>query len=95
MKKSIITAFIALGIASSAWAADAVDAHRQVNNAQAAAHQTAASAPAAAVAGNAMTMTEMNTHQKAMAAHASMNNSQAYAHQQQIEKHRKMMMAQQ
>ncbi|STB73860.1 Probable copper-binding protein pcoE precursor [Citrobacter freundii] len=104
MKKILVSFIAMMAVASSAWAAETMNMHDQVNNAQAPAHQMQSSAEKSAVQGESMKMmkskpaasnetaksfSEMNEHEKAAVMHEKANNGQSSViHQQQAEKHR-------
>ncbi|HCR4037840.1 TPA: copper-binding protein [Morganella morganii] len=91
MKKILIAATFAMTFASSSWAAENINVHDQVNNAQAPAHQMMSTDQKSTVNGSESTMMDMNQHEKATVAHESMNNSNSNAHQQMADEHKKMM----
>lgn len=91
MNKLIIAAAVTMGFFSSAWAAGTVDAHNQVNNAQALAHQVQSSTQKSAVEGSSAKMMDMDQHQRAAIAHEMVKNGRSGAHKEMAEKHRRMM----
>lgn len=91
MKKIIIAAAVALTFVSSAWAAETVNAHDQVKNAQAMAHQNMSTTQGSAVQGSGVKMADMDEHGKAAMSHETMKNGSAPAHQDMAKMHKKMM----
>lgn len=72
----------------------ALNAHRFVNNASAAAHVNESvhkNMPIKTVQPSARSFSEMNEHEQAIIAHSFMNNSQSPAHQRIIERHQRML----
>ena len=62
MKKILVSFIAMMAVASSAWAAETMNMHDQVNNAQAPAHQMQSSAEKSAVQGESMKMMDMSGH---------------------------------
>jgi hypothetical protein len=62
-----------MAVASSAWAAETMNMHDQVNNAQAPAHQMQSSAEKSAVQ-ESMKMMDMSGHDQAAMSHEMMQN---------------------
>ncbi|TNV16841.1 copper-binding protein [Buttiauxella sp. B2] len=91
MKKILIATAFTMTFASYSWAAENVNVHDQINNAQAPAHQMMSSTQHSAINGTESKMMDMDQHQKAVIAHGSMNNSDSNAHQQMVDMHKKMM----
>ncbi|WP_313447878.1 copper-binding protein [Atlantibacter hermannii] len=91
MKKILVSFFAILAVTSSAMAAETMNMHDQVNNAQAPAHQMQSSAEKSAVQGDSMTMMDMSGHDQAAMSHEMMQNGNASAHQDMAEMHKKMM----
>lgn len=91
MNKILIATAFAMTFVSSTWAAETVNIHERVNNAQAPAHQMMSSTPKSAVDGVATKMMDMDEHQKAVVAHETVNNSNSDAHKKMAEQHKKMM----
>lgn len=91
MNKILIATAFAMTFVSSTWAAETVNVHDRVNNAQAPAHQMMSSAPKSAVEGVGTKMMEMDEHQKAILAHETVNNRNSDAHKQMADQHKKMM----
>ena len=91
MNKIIIATAFAMTFVSSTWAAETVNIHERVNNAQAPAHQMMSSTPKSAVDGVGTKMMDMDEHQKAVVAHETVNNSNSDAHKKMAEQHKKMM----
>ena len=65
MKKILVSFIAMMAVASSAWAAETMNMHDQVNNAQAPAHQMQSSAEKSAVQGESMKMMDMSGHDQA------------------------------
>lgn len=93
MKKLIIASVLGFGLISSAWAAETVNVHEHVKNAQAPAHQLHSAVTPSAVKGGPKNMMNMDQHERAAVAHETMKNGQASAHQSQAEQHRLMSKA--
>ena len=93
MKKILVSFIAMMAVASSAWAAETMNMHDQVNNAQAPAHQMQSSAEKSAIQGDSMTMMDMSSHDQAAMSHDMMQNSNSAAHQDMAEMHKKMMKA--
>ena len=93
MKKILVSFVAIMAVASSAWAAETMNMHDQVNNAQAPAHQMQSSAEKSAVQGDSMTMMDMSSHDQAAMSHDMMQNGNSAAHQDMAEMHKKMMKA--
>ncbi len=93
MKKILVSFIAMMAVASSAWAAETMNMHDQVNNAQAPAHQMQSSAEKSAVQGDSMTMMDMSGHDQAAMSHEMMQNGNSAAHQDMAEMHKKMMKA--
>ncbi|MFB4712539.1 copper resistance system metallochaperone PcoE, partial [Enterobacter hormaechei subsp. steigerwaltii] len=91
MKKILVSFVAIMAAASSAWAAETMNMHDQVNNAQAPAHQMQSSAEKSAVQGDSMTMMDMSSHDQAAMSHDMMQNGNSAAHQDMAEMHKKMM----
>jgi translation elongation factor P/translation initiation factor 5A len=81
MKKILVSFVAIMAVASSAVAAETMNMHDQVNNAQAPAHQMQSSAEKSAVQGDSMTMMDMSGHDQAAMSHEMMQNGNASAHQ--------------
>ena len=90
MKKILVSFVAIMAVASSAMAAETMNMHDQVNNAQAPAHQMQSTSEKSAVQGDSMTMMDMSGHDQAMT-HEMMQNGNASAHQDMAEMHKKMM----
>ena len=88
MKKILVSFIAMMAVASSAWAAETMNMHDQVNNAQAPAHQMQSSAEKSAVQGESMKMMDMSGHDQAAMSHEMMHSA---AHQDMAEMHKKMM----
>ncbi|EKP2242578.1 copper-binding protein, partial [Escherichia coli] len=93
MKKILVSFVAIMAAASSAMAAETMNMHDQVNNAQAPAHQMQSSAEKSAIQGDSMTMMDMSSHDQAAMSHNMMQNSNSAAHQDMAEMHKKMMKA--
>ncbi len=93
MKKILVSFIAMMAVASSAWAAETMNMHDQVNNAQAPAHQMQSSAEKSAVQGESMKMMDMSGHDQAAMSHEMMQNGNSAAHQDMAEMHKKMMKA--
>lgn len=93
MKKILVSFVAIMAAASSAMAAETMNMHDQVNNAQAPAHQMQSSAEKSAIQGDSMTMMDMSSHDQAAMSHDMMQNSNSAAHQDMAEMHKKMMKA--
>ena len=91
MKKILVSFIAIMAVASSAMAAETMNMHDQVNNAQAPAHQMQSSAEKSAVQGDSMTMMDMSSHDQAAMSHEMMQNGNSAAHQDMAEMHKKMM----
>ena len=91
MKKILVSFIAMMAVASSAWAAETMNMHDQVNNAQAPAHQMQSSAEKSAVQGESMKMMDMSGHDQAAMSHEMMQNGNSAAHQDMAEMHKKMM----
>ena len=91
MKKILVSFVAIMAAASSAMAAETMNMHDQVNNAQAPAHQMQSSAEKSAIQGDSMTMMDMSSHDQAAMSHDMMQNSNSAAHQDMAEMHKKMM----
>ncbi|MFS2223821.1 copper-binding protein [Pantoea sp. B65] len=91
MKKTLVSLVAIMAVASSAWAAETMNMHDQVNNAQAPAHQMQSSTDKSAVQGEGMKMMDMSDHDQAAMSHEMMQNSTSAAHQDMAEMHKKMM----
>ena len=81
MKKILVSFIAMMAVASSAWAAETMNMHDQVNNAQAPAHQMQSSAEKSAVQGESMKMMDMSGHDQAAMSHEMMQNGNSAAHQ--------------
>lgn len=90
MKKIFVMLAVVSFFATSSRAAELIDIHNQVNNAQAPEHQMQSSATPAEVQGKSG-MKEMNTHERAVVAHNTMNEGSAEAHQKMAAGHQKKM----
>jgi hypothetical protein len=88
MKKILVSFVAIMAVASSAMAAETMNVHDQVNNAQAPAHQMQSSAEKSAVQGDSMTMMDMSGHDQAAMSHEMMQNGNASAHQDMAEMHK-------
>ncbi|MEB8024728.1 copper-binding protein [Raoultella ornithinolytica] len=93
MKKILVSFIAMMAVASSAWAAETMNMHDQVNNAQAPAHQMQSSAEKSAVQGESMKMMDMSGHDQAAMSHEMMQNGNSAAHQDMAEMHKEMMKA--
>ncbi|HDR2683538.1 TPA: Silver-binding protein [Enterobacter ludwigii] len=102
MKKILLSIVTIMAVTSSGWAAETINVHDQVNNAQATAHQTMAemhkkmlkAGPCNTTPESAKSFSAMNEHEKAAVVHETANNGQSSViHQQQAEKHRRMNQA--
>lgn len=101
MKKILLSIVIIMAVTSSGWAAETINVHDQVNNAQATAHQTMAEmhkkmlkAGPSNTPESAKSFSAMNEHEKAAVVHETVNNGpSSVIHQQQAEKHRRMNQA--
>ncbi|WP_413728134.1 copper-binding protein [Sodalis sp. RH19] len=91
MKKNLITLAVAMIFASSAWAAETVDVHDQINNAQAPAHQMMSSKQDAAIQGTDPKTMDMDEHGKAALSHENLKNSNSPVHQSMAEMHKKQI----
>lgn len=91
MKKIVLATVLGFGLVSASWAAETVNIHERVNNAQAPAHQIQSASVPSAVQGQTSRMAGMNQHEQAIIAHVTMNNGSAEAHQKMAENHQKMM----
>jgi translation elongation factor P/translation initiation factor 5A len=91
MKKILVSFVAIMAVASSAMAAETMNMHDQVNNAQAPAHQMQSTAEKSAIQGDSMTMMDMSGHDQAAMSHEMMQNGNASAHQDMAEMHKKMM----
>jgi translation elongation factor P/translation initiation factor 5A len=91
MKKILVSFVAIMAVASSAMAAETMNIHDRVNNAQAPAHQMQSSAKKSAVQGDSMTMMDMSSHDQAAMSHDMMQNGNSAAHQDMAEMHIKMM----
>lgn len=91
MNKILIATAFTMTFVSSTWAAETVNVHDRVNNAQAPAHQMMSSVPKSAVEGIGTKMMDMDEHQKAVLVHETVNNRNSDAHKKMAEQHRKMM----
>ncbi|HAZ0557066.1 TPA: copper-binding protein, partial [Enterobacter hormaechei] len=91
MKKILVSFVAIMAVASSAMAAETMNMHDQVNNAQAPAHQMQSTSEKSAVQGDSMTMMDMSGHDQAAMSHEMMQNGNASAHQDMAEMHKKMM----
>ena len=89
MKKILVSFVAIMAVASSAMAAETMNMHDQVNNAQAPAHQMQSTSEKSAVQGDSMTM--MSGHDQAAMSHEMMQNGNSAAHQDMAEMHKKMM----
>ncbi len=89
MKKILVSFVAIMAAASSAMAAETMNMHDQVNNAQAPAHQMQSSAEKSAIQGDSMTMMDMSSHDQAAMSHDMMQNSNSAAHQDMAEMHKK------
>ncbi|WP_259678889.1 copper-binding protein, partial [Klebsiella pneumoniae] len=89
MKKILVSFIAMMAVASSAWAAETMNMHDQVNNAQAPAHQMQSSAEKSAVQGESMKMMDMSGHDQAAMSHEMMQNGNSAAHQDMAEMHKK------
>ena len=65
MKKILVSFVAIMAVASSAMAAETMNMHDQVNNAQAPAHQMQSTSEKSAVQGDSMTMMDMSSHDQA------------------------------
>ncbi|MFP2485799.1 Silver-binding protein [Enterobacter ludwigii] len=97
MKKILLSIVTIMAVTSSGWAAETINMHDQVNNAQATAHQTMAEmhkkmlkAGPCNTPESAKSFSAMNEHEKAAVVH---NGPSSVIHQQQAEKHRRMNQA--
>ncbi|EOV3157569.1 copper-binding protein [Enterobacter ludwigii] len=90
MKKIVLASVLGFGLISASWAAETVNIHERVNNAQAPAHQIQTASAPSAFRDEAPRMTGMNQHEQAIIAHKTMNNGAAEAHQKMIESHQQM-----
>ena len=93
MKKTLVSFLAIMAVTSSAWAAETMNMHDQVNNAQAPAHQMQSSASRSAVQGEGMKMMDMSNHEQAAMSHDMMQNGTSAAHQDMADMHKKMMNA--
>ncbi|HGE0977923.1 TPA: hypothetical protein ACGK0H_003487 [Salmonella enterica subsp. enterica serovar Typhimurium] len=93
MKKIVLATVLGFGLVSASWAAETVNIHERVNNAQAPAHQIQSASVPSAVQGQTSRMAGMNQHEQAIIAHETMNNGQSGAHQAMAEAHRRMINA--
>ena len=93
MKKILLSFAAIMTVASTAMAAETMNMHDQVNNAQAPAHQMQSSAEKSAIQGDSMTMMDMSSHDEAAMSHEMMQNGNSAAHQDMAEMHKKMMKA--
>ena len=91
MKKILVSFAAIMAVASTAVAAETMNMHDQVNNAQAPAHQMQSTAEKSAIQGDSMTMMDMSGHDQAAMSHEMMQNGNASAHQDMAEMHKKMM----
>jgi hypothetical protein len=92
MKKILVSFIAMMAVASSAWAAETMNMHDQVNNAQAPAHQMQSSAEKVQFR-ESMKMMDMSGHDQAAMSHEMMQNGNSAAHQDMAEMHKKMMKA--
>lgn len=83
MKKLILTTIMTLSMASSVFASEIQNVHDQYI-------QSEAGETTSQIHGHAMTMSEMNDHQRAEVVHESMNNGHSFAHQNMKNDHEKM-----
>jgi len=90
MKKIVLASVLSFGLISASWAAETVNIHERVNNAQAPAHQIQSASVPSAIQGETSRMNGMNQHEQAIIAHKTMNNGSAEAHQKMIESHQQM-----
>ncbi|MBJ3110109.1 copper-binding protein, partial [Salmonella enterica subsp. enterica serovar London] len=81
MKKILVSFIAIMAVASSAMAAETINMHDQVNNAQAPAHQMQSTSEKSAVQGDSMTMMDMSDHEQAAMSHDMMKNGKSSAHQ--------------
>ncbi|VCY00493.1 copper-binding protein [Klebsiella pneumoniae] len=88
MKKILVSFVAIMAVASSAMAAETMNMHDQVNNAQAPAHQMQSTSEKSAVQGDSMTMMDMSGHDQAAMTHEMMQNGNASAHQDMAEMHK-------
>ena len=101
MKKILLSIVTIMAVTSSGWAAETINVHDQVNNAQETAHQTMAEmhkkmlkAGPSNTPESAKSFSAMNEHEKAAIVHETANNGpSSVIHQQQAEKHRRMNQA--
>lgn len=91
MKNLVITSFLVLGLFSSVQAAETVNIHERVNNAQAQAHQLQSSSAPVAIQGTEPQASGSGQHMQAVIAHETMNNGSADSHQKMAASHQKMM----
>ncbi len=91
MKKILVSFVAIMAVTSTAMAAETMNMHDQVNNAQAPAHQMQSTAEKSAIQGDSMTMMDMSGHDQAAMSHDMMQNGNASAHQGMAEMHKKMM----
>lgn len=91
MKKILVSLAAVMVFASSSWAAETINVHEQVNNAQAPAHQMQSSSAKSDIQGDSMKMMDMDEHEQAVVSHEMMKNNKSAAHQGMAEKHKKMM----
>ena len=75
---------------SASWAAETVNIHERVNNAQAPLTRYS-QLLSRLLSGETSRMAGMNQHEQAIIAHETMNNGSAEAHQKMAENHQKMM----
>lgn len=93
MKKIFVSFFAIMTVVSSSWAAEAMNMHDQVNNAQAPAHQIQSTPDKSAVQGDSMKMMDMSNHGQSAMSHEMMQNNTSAPHQGMAEMHKKMMKA--
>ncbi|KAA1140318.1 copper-binding protein, partial [Citrobacter portucalensis] len=91
MKKILVSFVAIMAVASSAMAAETMNMHDQVNNAQAPAHQMQSTSEKSAVQGDSMTMMDMSGHDQAAMSHEMMHNGNSAARQDMADMHNKMM----
>lgn len=94
MKKIFVSLVAVMSFTSYSWAAEAINIHDQVNNAQAPAHQIQSSSDKNKIQGNNIKMMDMDAHGKAAMSHQMMQNNHSAAHQNMAEMHMKMMESQ-
>ncbi len=94
MKKILVSLVAIMTFSSYSWAAEKINIHDMVNNAQAPAHQIQSSSDKSAPQGESMKMMDMGAHDQAAMSHQMMQNNGAMAHQNMAEMHKKMMKSQ-